>query len=263
MSTKHVPPSANSVSFNCPNCGALAHQSWFRLGIDPLDKDTTPHILTSGIVDNVIKDLDDDDKANAEKQLRQYTRGVPFIPNPKTTCYGINILGNAHVSRCYSCNKVAVWLYDKLAYPAEQYGPEPNDDLPGDILRDYQEASTILDLSPRGAAALLRLCIQKICIHLEEDGKDLNADIGSLVEKGLDPRVKKSLDTVRVVGNESVHPGQIDMRDDRETASKLFNFVNLIVEIMISQPKHIDTLYEEKVSEGKKEAIKKRDGASD
>ena len=62
---------------------------------------------------------------------------------------------------------------------------------------------------------------------------------------------------------QDVHPGQIDMRDDRETASKLFNFVNLIVEIMISQPKHIDTLYEEKVSEGKKEAIKKRDGASD
>ena len=62
-----------------------------------------------------------------------------------------------------------------------------------DVRRDYEEASAILDASPRGAAALLRLAIEKLCKELGENGRDLNADIASLVRKGLDPRVQKAL----------------------------------------------------------------------
>jgi len=34
--------------------------------------------------------------------------------------------------------------------------------------------------------------------------------------------ILQSLDIVRVIGNESVHPGVIDLKDDRHTALRLF-----------------------------------------
>jgi hypothetical protein len=65
---------------------------------------------------------------------------------------------------------------------------------------------------------------------------------------------------VRVVGNNAVHPGSLDMKDNIETANKLFALVNLIAEVMISQPKHVEAMYDSLVSDRAKEAIQKRDG---
>jgi hypothetical protein len=123
---------------------------------------------------------------------------------------------------------------------------------------DFEEAGTVLGASPRGAAALLRLVIQKLCKHLGGKGEKLDDDIALLVDKGLDRRVQRSLDIVRVIGNNAVHPGKIDLRDDRDTALKLFGLVNLVVEIMITQPKHIEEMYES-LPEGSRKAIEKRD----
>jgi hypothetical protein len=134
-----------------------------------------------------------------------------------------------------------------------------NPDLPEDVRRDYDEASTILDLSPRGAAALIRLGIQKLCKELGQPGKNINADIKALVAGGLDPRVQRALDAVRVIGNNAVHPGQIDLRDDRATAESLFRLMNLIAEKMISEPKHVDEVYAA-LPEDARAAIEKRDG---
>jgi hypothetical protein len=64
---------------------------------------------------------------------------------------------------------------------------------------------------------------------------------------------------VRVVGNSAVHPGQIDLRDDKTTATKLFGLVNVIVESQITQAKHIEEMYDNIVPETIKEQIEKRD----
>jgi Domain of unknown function (DUF4145) len=170
--------------------------------------------------------------------------------------YNVN---NLSISRCFNCEKVAIWIHDRLIWPRSGEAPLANPDLPDDVRADYKEASALLDLSPRGAAALLRLGIQKTCRFLGEKGKDLNADIASLVKKGLDVRVQQALDVVRVISNNAVHPGQINLRDDRATAEKLFSLVNLIAEIMISQPKHIDSMYAG-LPEDARKAIGKRDG---
>ena len=122
------------------------------------------------------------------------------------------------------------------------------------------ETSSIIGCSPRGAAALLRLCIQKLCGHLEESGKNINKDISELVKKGLNPKIQKSLDIVRVIGNEAVHPGVMDFKDKPETAIHLCHLVNIIAEAMITQPKMIDSLYDE-LPEQKKEQISERDGS--
>ena len=137
--------------------------------------------------------------------------------------------------------------------------PDPNPDLPDDIKRDYEEARQILASSPRGSAALLRLAIQKLCVHLEEKGENINEDIGALVAKGLPTMVQQALDLVRVIGNNAVHPGQIDLDDDKKVADKLFPLVNVIAEVMISQPNQIKTLYESVLPESQREAIEQRD----
>lgn len=137
--------------------------------------------------------------------------------------------------------------------------PDPNPDLPDDIKRDYEEARQILASSPRGSAALLRLAIQKLCVHLEEKGENINEDIGALVAKGLPTMVQQALDLVRVIGNNAVHPGQIDLNDDKKVADKLFPLVNVIAEVMISQPNQIKTLYESVLPESQREAIEQRD----
>ena len=136
--------------------------------------------------------------------------------------------------------------------------PPPNPDLPDNISKDYEEAGTIVELSPRGAAALLRLCIQNLCKYLGEPGKNLNDDIGALVAKGLDERVQQALDTVRVLGNEAVHPGTLDLKDDRQTVKKMFGLVNMIAKEMITLPGERDDLFNT-LPENAREAIDKRD----
>lgn len=163
------------------------------------------------------------------------------------------------IARCDLCGQYSIWIDKKLVYPPSLTSPEPNQDLPDDIKSDYEEARRIAPASPRGAAALLRLCIQKLCKHLGESGENINADIAALVKKGLPVKVQQALDIVRVVGNNAVHPGQIDLKDDVETANKLFVLVNIVADVLITQPKHIDEMFNSILPESAKKAIEKRD----
>jgi hypothetical protein len=161
-------------------------------------------------------------------------------------------------SICANCTRPAVWLRGRIVFPPVMQAPLPNADLPDDIRCDYDEARLIVSQSSRGAAALLRLAIQKLCKHLGEPGDNINNDIKALVAKGLSAQVQKALDTVRVIGNEAVHPGTIDLRDDPNTANMLFKLVNFIAEKMITEPKEIDALYHT-LPQDKLDGIAKRD----
>jgi hypothetical protein len=55
--------------------------------------------------------------------------------------------------------------------------------------------------------------------------------------------LQKALDVVRVIGNQAVHPGVMDLKDKRETAGKLFELINLIAHDRITYPKEVDALY--------------------
>lgn len=171
---------------------------------------------------------------------------------------GFEEVKSVSFAQCAHCREISIWKNENLIYPASTLVPQPNSDLPEHILTDYEEASRIVSNSPRGAAALLRLCIQKLCKHLGEKGSNINDDIASLVRNGLSPSIQKSLDFVRVIGNECVHPGKIDLRDDPDVAITLFKLVNIIAESMITQPKMIESLYEDLPQE-KLDQIKRRD----
>jgi len=162
------------------------------------------------------------------------------------------------ISYCDKCQGSTIWTNENIVYPLNSISEPANPDLPVDISNDYAEAATVFSISPRSSAALLRLAIQKLCKHLGEEGKNINSDIKNLVSKGLPDRVQQALDSVRVIGNDAVHPGTINLNDNREVAAKLFKLVNFIATKMITEPKEIDDLYNG-LPENKLKGIEDRD----
>jgi hypothetical protein len=159
---------------------------------------------------------------------------------------------------CSHCQKWSYWYDGKMIVPSEAPVPPPHLDLPVDCIAEYNEARDIVAKSPRAAAALIRLALQKLMVDLGEKGKNINDDIRSLVSKGLPVQVQQALDFCRVVGNNAVHPGEIDLNDTPEIAHNLFTMMNFIVEDRISRPKQIATLYSQ-LPETARKAIESRD----
>lgn len=262
VSGKSVTPALGSKSFTCPHCGALAHQTWLRPYVDNYGKDQTPTMPAPDIFDVIRANRNLEDKETFIQYFKRILAREVFIETHNRSIYLVSELANVSISRCYSCNQFTLWVADRLIYPEEAFTIHPNEDMPHEIRLDFVEAASIVDQSPRGAAALLRLCLQKLTAHLGLKGKKLDDDIGTLVKNGLDGRIQKALDVVRVIGNQAVHPGQIDLRDDKATASELFTLVNLIVEATITSPKHIQEMFDALPS-GALEAIEKRDASKE
>jgi len=201
--SKHISPVLKKASFHCPHCGVCAEQTW------------------SVFIDSYYNTI----HANGQTIQSHYQ------------------LANFSTAMCKHCREISIWLSDKMVYPLTGNVEIANEDLPEDIKNDYNEARNIVNISPKGAAALLRLSVQKLCIHLGEKGKNINDDIKSLVEKGLPIHVQQALDIVRVTGNNAVHPGIIDLNDKTENALALFGFVNFLCNHFITQPKIIAGFY--------------------
>ena len=248
---KQMPPSIHETAFNCPYCDAFSQQYWYSVGVNKTHmlQSELPNINYSYVANNKLKG----NKKLKENLLKNFI--VLNNEEQRLTSFAVY---NLLISECRNCYKISVWRRGQLIYPQSSEAPLANPDLSENIRRDYYEASSILDRSPRGAAALLRLAIQKLCKELEPAGKDLHDAIKKLVAKGLDVHIQQALDVVRVIGNEAVHPGQIDLSDDKETAGTLFSLVNVIAENMISMPKKIGELYGA-LPEDKLKEIEKRD----
>jgi hypothetical protein len=258
LAMKFIPPSVDLTAFNCPHCGVLTTQYWHSLRANRLNDTDTPTVVTpaseASFDYSVIPE-------NVQEGLRRYraraASGVPWLGTPDWE-QSKHDVGNIHLSRCYECSALTIWLHDRILWPSSGEAPPINVDTPKDIRREYLEAATIVHQSPRGAAALLRLGIQKLCAELGGTGNNINSDIAALGALGIGKQVQQAMDVLRVIGNNAVHPGQIDMKDDQKTALSLFRVFNLIVEKTISDQKHVDELFESLPPEAKAQ-IDKRD----
>lgn len=175
-----------------------------------------------------------------------------------------------HLSKCSHCKDLCCWRaldWDEegqfyrttmMLIPDGSTAPMAHPDMPEVVKADYQEARDIVNRSPRGAAALLRLSIQKLCIELGEISGTIDKDIKSLVAKGLPVGIQQALDVVRVVGNNAVHPGELTEEDIADVSISLFELINAIVEERIARPKALEALYQ-RLPEGARKAIQKRD----
>lgn len=216
---KYVPPCFAATSFTCIFCETLTVHHWSRLG---------------------------------------FLSNQNFYDSEYWACM------------CEHCKNQSLWLDDdpyrvnvgsksgSLIRPNEASAALPHADLPDDCKADYNEAREISARSPRGAAALLRLCLQRLCVHLGGDGKNINNDIAQLVKKGLAPQVQQALDYVRVTGNHAVHPGEISLEESPEHVAIMFDMINLIVEELIHRPRLIAERFAN-LPAGALSAIEKRD----
>jgi hypothetical protein len=243
--TKLVPPQLGTDAFSCPHCGAFTHQTWFKLYLHGFDKGETPWLAKyDAKAHDAIKEIESEEKrerlAKFAERLKRNSVTYRVVQDSR---YLQSEMTNVWSSLCYTCDGFAMWVEDRLVYPRNNFEIVAHEDMPGGVKDDFNEAALIVDQSPRGAAALLRLAIQKLMPHLDQKGKDLNADIGALVQNGLGADLAKAMDVLRVVGNNAVHPGQIDLKDDKATALKLFAALNLVIERLISAPKKIEELF--------------------
>jgi len=236
-------------NFRCPHCNVLAQQNWFN-------SYQLNNIIFS-IYDHIFLDYRTRIRDYAQEHIKQFLQTAKSSFPREINSF---IPSNLAIAVCQSCNKYSIWVDKEMVYPRAIPIEAPNDDLNEEIKSLYIEASKIFIDSPKGAAALLRLALQKFLKQIGKEGKNINNDIKELVEAGLNPKIQKALDLVRVVGNNAVHPGQINLDDNKEIALVLFKVLNMIAEEFITKPKEIDTLYEEIIPDEIKDHIKRRDG---
>lgn len=88
-------------------------------------------------------------------------------------------------------------------------GRPPLHSLVDKVYRDeFDEAASVLDLSPKSSAALSRRCLQRLLReHLKIKKKDLSQEIDELLNTGnLPSYLASAVDAVRNIGNFAAHP---------------------------------------------------------
>ncbi|VVE46605.1 DUF4145 domain-containing protein [Pandoraea terrigena] len=252
--TQIAPPSFSNPRFNCPHCGAFSAHTWYESLAFSTAKDSLANIAQALISGRTLSERPKVGDSHS-LHLRQIGPIAVFIQNRgvREIRYGAGL----NLSKCESCDGIAVWVAEAMIYPELSSCPPPNEDLADDIKADYNEARAIVEKSPRGAAALLRLCLQKLCGQLGYQGLSIDAAIAKLYADKVDPRLIMVMDIVRVYGNNAVHPGELDLRDDRDIAIKLFQLINVLAGELLSTPKQIAAMFGA-LPEGAKEAAERR-----
>lgn len=225
---EYVVPEYGKNSFTCPHCSVLAEQKWNNFYIARVSVDSQFYFRENISV-----------KAKDEGTSRKLYKEIS-------------------VSTCNACHNEHIWFDKEMIIPKVSNIPQANIDMPEIVKNIYNEAKDVFSVSAKAAAALLRLALQNLCKELGEKGRNINDDIGELVKKGLPVEIQQALDTVRIVGNNAVHPGELNLDDDSTNAINLFNMLNIIVENRIVQPKKIKQFYDS-LPQNAKKGIENRD----
>ena len=246
-----VKPAYDLSRFNCPHCHAFSHQTWYQAKAKELIGGVLPTQTSAKLwseLENMGRESEGEEATEIESMMKALRSnqiilsGTDFGEIPQQTSWGRAVardvyISEMYVSQCLSCQRLAFWIGKRIIWPTQHSAPVPNSDMPKDVIDDYNEAAVIASASPRGAAALLRLCIEKLCNHVLKKSQSVNSSIDELENSGLSPTIANALHIVRVIGNDSVHPGELNLKDDPETVDQLFILVNRIADALITQPK--------------------------
>lgn len=221
-------PAHGSQAFTCPHCDAYTQQIWAR-GV----------LIQNGASSQPWRDIDR--------------------------------------ATCYVCRKNSVWLSTiehasggesfskwQMIWPTAAGGLMAHPRLPSRLEGLYREARDVAPVSPRSAAALLRLLTEDLLQEVTGSRNKLNENIGQLVRDGMiGQQEQRMADFLRITGNGAVHPGQLEVPDDQLAARTdlMFRFVNLLVEKFIALPALTEEAYAQ-LPQGSREAIDRRDAVA-
>lgn len=224
-------PAYNLEAFSCPNCRVYAKQEWYTLQL----KDAFDHII--GRPRNVF-------------DMKSQPNGVEdHLPE-----------SDMAFAQCSSCDELSIWLRKELIFPRESIIEDPNNFMPEEVKKLYEEARQVFPISPRSSAALLRLALEVLLPSIGAKKGNINDMIGQLArESKTIARVSKAMDILRVTGNNAVHPGVLDLsgEDSRDTSATLFKILNIIVAETIESEAMVDEVYGV-LPEGIQDSIEKR-----
>jgi hypothetical protein len=252
---KHVSPAIDQLAFNCPHCHALARQFWFSVHADPLKADEKPVVVTPDAINRPFEEVEEHERDRKLKWAERMASGRPFLEVHRQ--FRNRDVQNASISYCFNCNEMCLWVCDQLVWPRRVERPEPKLQALPDVRRDDDEARQTLEASPRGAAVLLRLAMEKLCEELGESGESPKDGIASCVQEDVDARVQKVLDAMRIIESDATSQGQIGVGDNRAAAETLAGLVNLICEKMIIEPRQLQAMYT-KLREGAQNTMEQR-----
>lgn len=220
MNQQYVPPRYGEKSFSCPTCSAYTQQNWYEIKL--FRSNQVEYKAFAGL-----REVQDD----IDETWDSVKENGYFADNLSA------------VSKCLVCEEVAVWVEGKVVHPLTHLAPLPNLDMPEDVMKIYIEARKVSTLSPTASTALLRLALEKLLPQVGAKKAKIDTMIGDLVSQGLPKEVEKALDSLRVIGNEAVHPGTIDLQDNKDISIALFKLLNVVVDRMITQKREIDEIY--------------------
>jgi hypothetical protein len=251
MNSQNMEPQLGAESFSCPHCNAVAHQDWYSLFLKP-ENATEVVVLTLEAL-MLAKGSESDQFV---QRLKDNVLAYEYQEHPRNL--KVKLL-NLHVSRCYNCKGFTVWVRDRLVFPIK--GNEPLDIIEADFRQveedvqelednvpesdehveasveeveeaseDFEEAAAILNKSPRGAAALIRICIQNMMPLMKETGKNLDENISSLVRKGLEVEIQQAMDVLQVIRRNPGQESDVDLRDETAIATRMLESLKEILE---------------------------------
>jgi hypothetical protein len=147
------------------------------------------------------------------------------------------------IRRRRKSKKISFWINEQMIVLDKSSVPRAHTDMPDTCRKLYNEARAIVKHSPKSAAALLRLVIYSLMKALGESGIHIDKDIQALVKRGLPKRLQHALEYCRLMGENGVAPGEVDLSVTSDMPLILFAVINLIVEDQISRPKRIEKTY--------------------
>ncbi|WP_263576551.1 DUF4145 domain-containing protein [Acinetobacter pseudolwoffii] len=209
-------------SFKCPHCGAFSHMKWENLFFTIYDDQHNEHSVQTRVHQAQCASCE---KENIWYNNREVSGWVALGSIPRPT-------DDSELLRLFPINEID-----------NKDIPEYSSDMPHDVKELYKEAALIFELSPRSAAALIRLALEKLCDHLGVKKKNIKESIEELAKKNIIPiRIAKAADNIRLIGNANVHPGIIGDEVLEDINPAIFTYINLIVNYAITQPKEIEKI---------------------
>ena len=224
MSSQDIEQRLGAESFSCPHCNVLANQDWYSLFLKPENADEVVVLTPETVTGRTLVQGKDEDIQEIDQFVERLKRNeVTHVYQKHSQSLKVK-MANLHLSGCHSCSGFALWVGDRLVFPINV------DKTPALVEEDFEKAAAILNKSPRGAIALMRVCIQKLMPLLKQDGENLNDTMSSLVRKGLEVEIQQAMEVLQVLGNDPGQPTSLDTQEDKEMALRFVDSLKAILE---------------------------------